>query len=276
VLLKEDPPTGWEVVWPTCQSNATFAGALFSRFAIDPYSSATTRLVTGLRENELAELQIWLYQHHLKQNEDDGIVHLGPRTGEFTAITSNRGWHWLSMAVMSNLIERGTPAAREAIHRIQEAAPDVNLDRADKAAEEVVRQKTWEPLSPSEFLDFALASRRDSEQPPDKAPSPDRARKSKMASRRNQRYEAIDAALRQIAESRPRSQEEVFGSLQRRHVVTPLAQPFLAAGGWMAGFKRDKTASRAWLSKRWAELELRSLPRGPKKTTKVVAVTTLG
>jgi len=154
VLLQGDPPRGWEVVWPTCQSNAAFAEALFSRFATDPYSLATTRLVTGVGETELAELQIWLYQHHLKQDEDDGAHHLGPRAGGFTMITSNRGWHSLSMVVMSNLIERGTPAAREAIHEIKEAAPEVNLDRAEKAAEEVVRQKTWEPLSPSELIDL--------------------------------------------------------------------------------------------------------------------------
>jgi hypothetical protein len=121
VLLQRDPSRGWEVVWPTCQSNAAFAEALFSRFATDPYSLATTRLVTGLRENELAALQIWLHQHHLKQNEDDGTVHLGPRAGGFTVITSSRGWHRLSIVVMSNLVERGTPAAREAIHRIKEA-----------------------------------------------------------------------------------------------------------------------------------------------------------
>ena len=51
-------------------------------------------------------------------------------------------------------------------------------------------------------------------------------------------------------------QEEVFQSLEGRHVVTPLAEPFMAARGWMAGFHQQPAAARAWLSKRWAELNL--------------------
>jgi len=83
--------------------------------------------------------------------------------------------------------------------------------------------------------------------------------------RRNQKYKVIDEALRNIAESLPRTQEEVFQSLEGRHVVIPPAEPFMTARGWMAGFRRDAAAARSWLSKRWAELNLPSLPRGPKK-----------
>ena len=67
----------------------------------------------------------------------------------------------------------------------------------------------------------------------------------------------IDKALQEIAESRPSSQEEILQSLDRRRVVTPPAEPFVTARGWMPGFKRDAPAARAWLSKRWAELALR-------------------
>lgn len=93
-------------------------------------------------------------------------------------------------------------------------------------------------------------------------------RPTKVSARRNQRYSAIDVALRQIGESRPRTQEEVFQSLQGRRVVLPLAEPFLTAHGWMAGFRRDQASARAWLSKRWAELDLLPLPRGPKNRPK--------
>jgi len=82
--------------------------------------------------------------------------------------------------------------------------------------------------------------------------------------RRNQRYLAIDRTLHEIAESRPRTQEDVFQSLQDRHVVIPPAEPFLTARGWIPGFRRDQAAARAWLSKRWRELDLPPLPRGPK------------
>jgi len=94
---------------------------------------------------------------------------------------------------------------------------------------------------------------------------PNESRKAKKPVRRNQKYRMIDVALQKIAESRPSTQEEVFQSLEERHVVTPPAEPFMTARGWMPGFRRDAPAARAWLSKRWAELNLPSLPRGPKK-----------
>ena len=97
------------------------------------------------------------------------------------------------------------------------------------------------------------------------APEPRGARKAKKPVRRSQKYRVIDKALQEIAESRPRTQEEVFQALEGRSVGFPPAQPFMAARGWMAGFRQHPTAARAWLSKRWAELNLEPLPRGPKK-----------
>lgn len=86
--------------------------------------------------------------------------------------------------------------------------------------------------------------------------------------RRNPKYKLIDVALKEIAESRPRTQEEVFQSLEGRRVAFPQAEPFLSARGWTAGFSRAPAAARAWLSKRWAELALPPLPRGPKNSRK--------
>ena len=103
---------------------------------------------------------------------------------------------------------------------------------------------------------------------PAAAQVPQERRKTEKPARRNQKYEVIDKALREIAESRPSTQEEVFQSLDGRHVVTPPAEPFLTARGWMAGFRRDAAAARSWLSKRWTELNLSPLPRGPKKQKK--------
>jgi hypothetical protein len=97
---------------------------------------------------------------------------------------------------------------------------------------------------------------------------PEEARRGKKPVRRNQKYKVIDEALQAIAESRPHTQEEVFQSLDRRNVVIPPAEPFVTARGSMAGFRRDAAGARAWLSKRWAELNLPSLPRGPKNSRK--------
>jgi hypothetical protein len=81
--------------------------------------------------------------------------------------------------------------------------------------------------------------------------------------RRSSKYEAIDAALRSIAESRPTSHEKVFDALDGRAPV-PNAKPFAMAGGWLSGFKRDRVAAHAWLSKAWSRLHLAAFSRGPK------------
>jgi hypothetical protein len=94
-------------------------------------------------------------------------------------------------------------------------------------------------------------------------PDPD-ARKRKPA-KQNQGYTKIDGALKGIAEARPATQDEVFQVLDERRVVTPPAEPFRTARGWMAGFQRNEAAARAWLSKRWSLLNLPAFPRGPKK-----------
>jgi hypothetical protein len=110
---------------------------------------------------------------------------------------------------------------------------------------------------------------RESEQPGTReAQSAKESRKATTPIRRNQKYKVIDEALRKIAESVPRTQEEVFQSLEGRHVVVPPAEPFMTARGWIAGFRRDAAAARAWLSKRWKELSLSPLPRGPKNPKK--------
>jgi hypothetical protein len=94
------------------------------------------------------------------------------------------------------------------------------------------------------------------------------SRSRKRPVRRNQRYKKIDDALQEIADSRPRTQEAVFQSLDDRDVVLPAAEPFMSMRGWIAGFSRNKSAARAWLSKRWTELYLPPLPRGPKNPKK--------
>lgn len=88
--------------------------------------------------------------------------------------------------------------------------------------------------------------------------------KKNRLKKQNPLYKRIDLALRQIAGSGPTSQREVFEALDDRRVPAPDAKPFKPQRGWQAGFKSNPAAARAWLSKRWAELDLAPLPRGPK------------
>jgi hypothetical protein len=96
---------------------------------------------------------------------------------------------------------------------------------------------------------------------------PARQRAGTSRVRRNPRYTAIDAALREIADSRPSTHEEVFEFLDVRRVPIPSAQPFLTSRGWVAGFRAKPAAAHSWISKRWKELSLPAMPRGPKKKT---------
>jgi hypothetical protein len=81
--------------------------------------------------------------------------------------------------------------------------------------------------------------------------------------RRGSNNDKIDQALRQIAEVQPKGHEEVFRLLEGRAKV-PDAKPFASTGEWTSGFRRDKAAARAWLSKAWSRLNLPPFPRGPK------------
>jgi hypothetical protein len=97
-----------------------------------------------------------------------------------------------------------------------------------------------------------------------KEQKPKQSRNGNKLVRRNQKYTTIDQALQEIAKSCPRTHEEVFNMLEGRKINLPPAQPFEGARGWVIGFQRNKPAARAWLSKRWAELNLAPFPRGPK------------
>jgi hypothetical protein len=81
-------------------------------------------------------------------------------------------------------------------------------------------------------------------------------------------YAAIDGQLRAIAASRPESHCHVFEALDGR-IAFPSAEPFLAAKGWLRGYRRDPARARSWLSQRWCRLGLPPFPRGRKKRENV-------
>lgn len=63
-------------------------------------------------------------------------------------------------------------------------------------------------------------------------------RNGRKSASRNPRYKKIDLALKDIAQSRPATQREIFESLDARRVEFPPAEPFASARGWIAGFER--------------------------------------
>jgi hypothetical protein len=155
-LLVSNPSAGWQAVWPVAKARYEFAEYVIGCLARDPYSSVTTRVLEGLSEDALADLQIWLFQHHPRREGDGVPGEESRKAGQFTLIRSNDKWHWLGIALVNNLIQRGTSAAIKAIRKIKEAFPDENLDRVEKVADELRREKTWTPLPPSDLLALIL------------------------------------------------------------------------------------------------------------------------
>jgi hypothetical protein len=92
-----------------------------------------------------------------------------------------------------------------------------------------------------------------------------RGRQPNPASKRNAKYEAIDSALHEISEARPKNHEEVFRFLDERNVPLPRRKLFKAAGGWLRGFQQNPPGASAWLSQAWGRLGLPPFARGPKK-----------
>jgi hypothetical protein len=87
----------------------------------------------------------------------------------------------------------------------------------------------------------------------------------KKLPRRNHKYEAIDKALHDISEARPKNHQEVFWFLTDRKVVIANREPFKSAGGWSKGFEQSPHSASAWLSQAWTRLGLPAFARGPKK-----------
>jgi len=96
--------------------------------------------------------------------------------------------------------------------------------------------------------------------------------KPKKRVRRNPKYEVIDKALQEIAESRPSSQEEILQSLDGRRVVTPPAEPFVtAADGCLGSSGTHQPPVRGFQN--GGRVRLAIFAARPEE---VVAVTTLG
>jgi hypothetical protein len=157
-LLDDDPAGGWQIVWPVAKANHPMAEDVLAELALDPHSFATTRILKGLHENDLAALQTWLLEHQAQREGGAEAAEEGRGVWPFALSTSNDRWSWLRVAVFDTLLQRGTPAASEAIRKLKEAFPNENLDHAVKVSEELTRQNTWKPLPPRELLDLVLTS----------------------------------------------------------------------------------------------------------------------
>lgn len=125
--------------------------------AAEPYGSTNLRIIKGLSEPALADVQIWLLRKAASDGDDHNALDV-PRTGP--AVVSpfpEFGWSSLRNLIANNLLFRATPASTAAIRKVRKIFPNELWGRLERDSAELVRDASWIPLSPSEFLDLALA-----------------------------------------------------------------------------------------------------------------------
>jgi hypothetical protein len=282
-LLIHDSAIGWEAVWPGLEKYPAYARDVFLGLAQDHERG---QLLERLREDQLAKLYIWLAQNAPAPGDDDD---------EDGRVTPSKALYQFRQWVIAYLAGRGTPAACVEIRRLSELLVDEALKWHLKSAEELMRRNTRASFAPKELIALASSSHaaagalgnednvRDWKREAVilavpkiyEIKSPPQHEKGLTAAndllgalapkpvRRHPENIKIDDALRKIAEMHPKDHEEVFNYLDGR-VRCPNAEPFRSAGGWSAGFQKDKAGARAWLSKAWSELNLPPFRRGPK------------
>jgi len=143
-LLSRDAISGWQIVWRAVEANTAFANELFAPLALDPYSSPTSELLKHLREDQLADMYIWLAEHGAAAHQEY----------KFGVITPQKALVWLGRVVLTHLGDRGTAAASREIRRIKERLPGEPLDFISKTTDELVRRNTWRPMSIAQLIPF--------------------------------------------------------------------------------------------------------------------------
>ncbi|MEO8592277.1 MAG: hypothetical protein ABI759_03055 [Candidatus Solibacter sp.] len=225
--------------WQTLQ--AVIAEKLQATGRLSPPGVQTDYLISELRIRLTERLHHWKAQalRFAREGQPARELEIEPNT------SSQPEGRALSQRLI-DLIRRVADAANKQPHAADKLSDrNSNLSVPDISVPAV-------PIDPTVAIDPDISSTK-----PTAGSSP---------RRRNRGFGVIDSALREIAKSLPKSHEEVFRQLDGR-VDVPFANPFRSAKGWHTGFKKNRPLARAWLSHRWAGLNLPPFPRGPKSIT---------
>jgi len=135
----------WPALWKLIVSDDTFARKLFLRLA--SHYRSDTPFSAGVGDTELAELFILL--EGLFPRDDDPIH----EAGEAHWVGPRESIRDIRDSVLRYLVGQGTVAAIQALHRIIAALPNlVWLPFELSRAEQVMRTKTWSPLTLKEVF----------------------------------------------------------------------------------------------------------------------------
>jgi hypothetical protein len=151
ILLEHDGVATWDRIWPAIVADGGFGRELFLRVA--HRHRIDEALYRGLSEQQLADLYIWLAQNFPHADDpvhEDGAYAMAPRDSVVH----------LRDSVIGVLVKRGTHEAVTAVRTIVAELPHLPwLPYHLIEADQLMRQQTWSPLTPTEVL--SLTDRQD-------------------------------------------------------------------------------------------------------------------
>jgi hypothetical protein len=145
VLLDHDSAAAWSVLWPVLTSDQLLGRDVFLQLAHQHRGTPTS--LAGLTEAQLSDFYVWL-QEQFPHSDDphqpgSGVHGMGPRDSVAH----------LRDGVLGTLIQRGTPEAVAALRTIMGRLPHLGwLVYQLMEADQLMRLKTWAPMTPREVL----------------------------------------------------------------------------------------------------------------------------
>ena len=137
----------WKVIWPVFQVNEKLGVEVLQVVASEHQFSS---FATALREEEIADLCIWLCKLGVEKADKDP-----EDQGSVTPAMSLATW-W--NALINFLTYKGTTEACRAIEKVSLALPQyAGLKQSLIAARERTRQVTWIPSSPEEVMSLTAS-----------------------------------------------------------------------------------------------------------------------
>ncbi len=148
VLVENADPERWSFLWQFIQQDS-----LFGREVLELVADRNSRIQLAVTEAQLADLYIWLVRQYPYEGDPD-------YSNEVLAhvVTPREEMANLRNSILSQLKERGTPQACVEIERLIRELPSITWLRNTLIDAQVnMRRKTWQPMTPEEFLQFAIS-----------------------------------------------------------------------------------------------------------------------
>jgi hypothetical protein len=143
-LLGHAPDAGWQTLKLALAADSQWGRDLFEQVgnSYHGFQSVAQRL----REDEVADLYLWLTREYPQQDDPEWSGYIGPRH----RIASFRD------GLLNALRERGSSAACRELERLVRSIPELKFLKSYLlTARQNMLRKTWVPLSPPIFLQFS-------------------------------------------------------------------------------------------------------------------------